>query len=460
MDNVYLHQIKSLIAEQTGLRILDDNMASFQRLIQNRMKVFKLASEADYYQLLLRFNRIELACEAEQLSLGLTTGETYFFRDHGQIELLSQHILPELIERNRAERRLRIWSAGCSSGEEPYSLAMLLDELDEDLSNWQVLILGTDINPEAIVKARQGHYSDWSFRQVSEHYRQHYFQLIKTNWALKSHIRQRVNFRQLNLVTEPFPNADICQMDLILCRNVFIYFEAGMVSQIANKITATLVEGGYLMTGHGELYTHQLGELRTRVFPNSIVYQKAKFPHRQPPLAIDPSQKPAQPLQSLSGKAKTVPPKTDVARPKAVNPPSERIAQSVTIQDAWIYANQGQLEQARLCCDKLIVQNSLDHHPYYLFALLAQEQGEFEEAKALLKKVLYLAPGFISAYLELGDIYTKENNPALARKMWSSVRNLLQQLPQDANIEMFGDSTAADILKFVEKRLNEQSGSC
>lgn len=230
-----------------------------------------------------------------------------------------------------------------------------------------------------------------------------------------------------------------------------------MVSQIADKITATLGDGGYLITGHGELYTHHLGELRTRVFPNSIVYQKAKFPHRQPPLTIESSQKPAQPLLPLSGKAKIISPKTDGGRPKAVNPLCEQIVQSVTIQDAWTHANQGQPEQARLCCDKLIAQNPLDHHPYYLFALLAQEQGEFEDAKVFLKKVLYLAPGFISAYLELGDIYAKENNSALAHKMWSSAYNLLQQLPQDANIEMFGDLTAVDILKFVENRLNEQS---
>lgn len=249
MDSVYLNQIKSLVSEQTGLRILDDNQASFQHLIQNRMREFKLASEADYHQLLLSFNRTELAGEHEQLSLGLTTGETYFFRDHGQIDLLGQHILPELIERNRTQRRLRIWSAGCSSGEEPYSLAMLLDELNEDLSNWQISILGTDINSEALVKARQGHYSDWSFRQVNEHYKQRYFQLIQTKWALKPHIRQRVQFRRFNLVTEPFPSAcgDICQMDLILCRNVFIYLEPCMVSQIADKMTASLVDGGYLM---------------------------------------------------------------------------------------------------------------------------------------------------------------------------------------------------------------------
>lgn len=457
MDNVHLHQIKSLITEQTGLRVPDDNVASFRRLIQNRMKAFKLASAADYYQLLLRFNRTELASEHEQLNRGLTTGETYFFRDHGQIDLLSQHILPELIKRNRAHRRLRIWCAGCSSGEEPYSLAILLDELNEDLSNWQILILGTDINPEALDKAREGYYNEWSFRQVSEQRRQRYFQLIQTKWALEPHILQRVHFRQLDLVTEPFPNAcgDICEMDLILCRNVFIYLESGMVSQIADKMTATLSEGGYLMTGHGELYAHHLGGLRPWVFPNSIVYQKAKFQHCQPPqpLTIESSQKTAQQLLPLSGKSNIIPRKTDVARPKAVNPLGEQIVQSVTIQDAWIYANQGQPEQARSCCDKLIAQNPLDRHSYYLSALLAQEQGEFEEAKALLKKVLYLAPDFISAYLELGDIYAKENTPALAQKMWSSAYKLLQQLPRDAYIEMFGNSTASDILQFVENRL-------
>lgn len=447
MDNVHLHRLKSLISEKTGLHIMDENEPSFRLLIQKRMAAFKLASVADYYQLLLRFNRAELAREHEQLYCGLTTGETFFFRDHGQIDLLSQHILPELIERNRSHRRLRIWCAGCASGEEPYSLAMLLDELNEDLSNWQILILGTDINPEALVQARQAHYSDWSFRQVSEQRRQRYFQFIQTKWALQPRIRERVRFRQLNLVSGSFPNVDndICQMDLILCRNVFIYLKSDTVSQIADKMTATLIEDGYLMTGHGELYAHHLGELRTRIFPNSIVYQK-RSKIQYCPVAQTMTANALQPPYKA-------PETNTTARLKAAQPLSKPIVQPVTIQEAWTYANQGQPEQAHSCCKQLIAQNPLDHHAYYLSALLAQEQGKLDEAKVLLKKVLYLAPDFISAYLELGDIYAKENNAPLAQKMWSSALKLLQQLPADAYIEMFGNSTASDILQFVENRL-------
>jgi chemotaxis protein methyltransferase CheR len=218
-----------------------------------------------------------------------------------------------------------------------------------------------------------------------------------------------------------------------------------MVSHIANKMTAVLVDGGYLMTGHGELYAHPLGRLRTRVFPHSIVYQKTTLlPHQPPaPRTIEPALLPA-----------AIPSKPQVIAP--VIPPSivKPLTPSVTMQAAWDYANQGQPEQARFYCEQLSTQNPLDPHPYYLSALLAQEQGKLEEVKALLKKVLYLAPDFITAYLELGDIYAKESNLALARKMWTSAYHLLQQLPQAMPVEMFGTSTAADILKFVEHRLN------
>lgn len=444
MDDVQLQQIKALITKQTGLRILDDKGEGFRRLIQHRLDVFKLASVTDYYQLLLRFNRIELAIEHQQLSLALTTGETYFFRDQGQMDLLSQHILPELLARNRNERRLRIWSAGCASGEEAYSLAMLLDELDEDLSGWEILILGTDINSEALLKARQGHYRDWSFRQVTEQRRDHYFQHIQATWVLNARIRERVHFRQFDLATECFPADDLNQMDLIVCRNVFIYLEPDRVTQIADKMTAALVEGGYLMTGHGELYAHHLGDLRTRIFPHSIVYQKA--PHPQAPSIALP-QKPAP----ASSKARMIPP---VAKTERVNACA---VVAVTMQAAWAYANQGQPEQARVSCTKLIAQNPLDHQPYYLLALLAQEQEDLDETKALLKKTLYLAPDFVSAYLELGDIYAKENSPTWAFKMWTCAFKLLQQLPEDTPVEMFGNSTVGEVLKFVENRLHQHS---
>jgi len=454
MDQTALHQIKSLLSEQTGLRILDENINTLACLAQDRMKAFKLSSLADYYQLLSHIDHPELAGEHEFFSRGLTTGETYFFRDQGQMKVLSQSILPELIERNRGQRSLRFWSAGCSTGEEAYSLAILLDELPTDLSDWRISILGTDINREALAKAQQATYSEWSFRQVDRQRQQRYFRLHWNRWELDPRIRRQVRFRPFNLVTEMFPEigGDIDRVDLILCRNVFIYLEPGKVKQIADKMTAALVEGGYLMTGHSELYAHHLGGLRTRVYPDSIVYQKKPHLTRLPHPSIHDQPEPV-PLKNNDDEH------TPPAKQAAFGYPNPTVpvtAQAtVTMQDAWTFANQGRPEQALSCCEILMAKSPLDHNPYYLTALLAQEQGNTEKAKTLLKKVIYLAPEFISAYLELGDIHVKENNPALARKMWSTARNLLQLLPQDKYIEMFGNSTASDILQFVNNRLAE-----
>jgi chemotaxis protein methyltransferase CheR len=453
MDNTILYQIKALICAQTGLRILNDE-AALQRLFYQRLKSLKLATEADYCQRLQGLNATGWEDESEYLSSVLTTGETFFFRDQSQYELLQLQILPELIKRNRATRRLKIWSAGCASGEEPYSLAMLLDEMDEDLAGWDILILGSDISPEALAKAKIGHYNEWSFRMVSEQRRQRFFQPLPSGWMLKAEIRQRVQFRQMNLVTESYPrdHNDLCQMDLILCRNVFIYLEAAMVTQIATNMTATLAEGGFLVTGHGELYAHQLGELSTRIFPHSIVYQKTSHP--QLPIPVQTFQPITKPAELMPPHTKTLVEKIVLIRPKFKALVTKSIDATVTIKVAWTHANQGQPEQALACCNQLITQTPLDHHPYYLSALLAQEQGDLEQAKSLLKKVMYLAPNFIAAYIELAEIYVKEKNMSLAKIMWSAAAKLLKQLPKDISVEMFGNSTVADMIKFVENKSN------
>jgi len=453
MDTVLLPQIKSWISKKTGLRIVDNNEASFLRLIQARIKHFKLESMADYYQLLHQFSPVQLASEHEHLSRELTTGETYFFRDQGQFALLRQHILPELIERNRSKRQLRIWSAGCSSGEEPYSLAILLDELNAGLSDWQIIIHATDINPEALIKARESLYREWSFRQMSEQRRQRYFQQSEGHWILKPAIRQHVNFQQLNLVSDYFPNTikGLSEIDLILCRNVFIYLESSMVSQITDKMTATLVEGGYLMTGHGELFAHHHIGLRTLVFPESIIYQKSTVTHHTPPkptkpVAVNKATKTITPLSNAKISAK----KNIPHKAKTNNSTRQQAIPAYTMQDAWNFANQGQSEKALSVCKEFNDKSPFQHQPYYLKALLAHELGNDEEAKLLLKKVIYLAPEYIAAYLELADIYSKENQNLLADKMRTTACELLQKLPPNANIETFGNSTAIEILQFVK----------
>ena len=137
------------------------------------------------------------------------SGETYFFRDHGQFDLLRLRLLPELIERRRGAKTLRLWSAGCASGEEAYSLAMLVDMLLPERDGWDILILGSDIDQTALAKARRGHYGQWSFRMVPPALQQRYFQRKGDEWALDERIRRMVTFRAGDLIGEPFPGSGI-----------------------------------------------------------------------------------------------------------------------------------------------------------------------------------------------------------------------------------------------------------
>jgi chemotaxis protein methyltransferase CheR len=168
-----------LLEAHTGLKLLSQYRSVLEKTIQSRMKALKLSTPHQYYQHLLQStnsentNFIHLNPEWQYLIQQITTRESYFLRDQGQLQLLQQKILPELIHHRRQESfihhtnpTLRIWSAGCSTGEEAYSLAILLHQLIPDLFNWNFLILGTDINAEVIEIAKKGVYSSWSFRAI------------------------------------------------------------------------------------------------------------------------------------------------------------------------------------------------------------------------------------------------------------------------------------------------------
>jgi chemotaxis protein methyltransferase CheR len=206
----------------------------------------------------------------------LTIGETYFFRNTPQFEALRQHILPELIQRRQATRHLRIWSAGCATGEEPYSIAMTLADLLPSNEFWQVSILATDINPQFLARARDGIYGSWSFRETSEDMRERFFTPEQNRWRLHPAIRQMVTFAQLNLAEPCFPailNGTYAQ-DLILCRNVTIYFDEATTHQLIERFHSTLLPGGWLLVGHAEPQASANQQLELHNFPQTVVYRK------------------------------------------------------------------------------------------------------------------------------------------------------------------------------------------
>ncbi len=280
-----------LITKHTGLVIRTQDQASLSEKILIRMKALKLALPENYYQLLESFTTASYQ-EWQNLIAILTNNESYFFRDRAQLNVLKKYVLPEIISRKEADKTIRICSAGCSTGEEPYSLAILLKEIIPDLKQWNVMILGLDISQTALKQARKAIYSPWSFRGVHEHIKKQYFQNIKNQYHLAHEIKQMVKFKTTNLVKDSWPqhNSELRDMDLIICRNVFIYFESLAIAKVLDKIYHTLQPSGYFLTGHTELYGHNLSQFQTKVFPESLVYQRQEDKSVNQPLVLPPTQ--------------------------------------------------------------------------------------------------------------------------------------------------------------------------
>jgi len=202
----------------------------------------------------------------------LTVGETYFLRDPAQISALRETILPDLIDRRAGERRLRLWSAGCSTGEEPYTLAILLREKDIT-SAWDVLLVGTDVNRESLRVAREGHYPAWSFRATPEEVRTRYFVPSDTGWRLNDSIRRMTRFAWMNLGADSLmpPSADL---DLIMCRNVTIYFDDAATQRLYRALVRALAPGGWLMLGPSDPVPADRGSLERVEVAGAVLWRR------------------------------------------------------------------------------------------------------------------------------------------------------------------------------------------
>jgi len=262
------------ISSCCGIQLSQEEAHKLSQIIQDRMTALVVNDPIWYFQLVESQSAAGVT-EWEQLLSRFMNGETFFFRDSGQFTLLKEQILPALILRRKAARTLRIWSAGCSTGEEAYSLAILVDQLLPDRQDWDISILGTDINVRSIQHAQQGMYGQWAFRKVDTELQQRYFTQMGNQWVLNESIRKMVMFRQCNLVADTFSSSTlgIDDFDLILCRNVFLYFHTDAIGHVMKKFAESLMSDGYFLTGHGELPPQTVGALLAKIYPDSVIYQ-------------------------------------------------------------------------------------------------------------------------------------------------------------------------------------------
>jgi chemotaxis protein methyltransferase CheR len=262
--------MRDIIRDYCGLYFDDGSRYLLEKRLARRVRNHHFSDFRDYY----RFIRYDRNSEEELCAIVdvLTVNETYFFREQNQLRAFGDEILEELREANRDRRTLRIWSAGCSTGEEPYTIAMLMQERGE-FSGWDVEIHGSDINQRVLQTARRGVYRRNSFRTTEPYYLNKYFTEEDGAFRIADQIRKYVNFSYLNLL-DPFKIKFMGKMDVIFCRNVLIYFDGASRKRVIEHFFDRLVEGGYLLLGHAESLINISTAFTLKHFKNDMVYQK------------------------------------------------------------------------------------------------------------------------------------------------------------------------------------------
>jgi len=406
-------------------------------------------------------------CQLDVLASHLTVGETYFFRDLPNFEILSRSIIPELLRtRQNQTRRLRIWSAGCCTGDEPYSIAISLAQAIPDLHDWTVTLLATDINSRFLSKAEAGLFGSWSFRNSPPGLKDRYFRPTSDGrFEILPEIRRMVHFSQLNLVDDNFPSAgiDLNEMDVIFCRNVLMYFTPQQAKKAIGNLYRAQMDGGWLIVSPSESPNVLFPPYRTVNFDGVFLYQKgsSSTARVQPPsTAVAPIEQPVVPISHIDRRP---PAKRPVRKPQRVNgaeEPNDPYLRAVALyregnyEDAAnmlggllcsrpndpaaldllarAFANQGKLSEALACCDRWIAADKLNPASHYLRSVVLQEQNAMDSAVQSLVKSLYLDPGYVMAHIALGNIaHANGHTREATRHMKNAKKSLERFKPSD-----------------------------
>jgi chemotaxis protein methyltransferase CheR len=458
-------RFSKLAEERFGLRFSQKRRPELERGVKQAFAASTCPDLDKYYHLLQ--DPESSAIHAERLINALTVSETHFFRDAGQFEALRQHVLPQIIKRRRPLRSLRLWSAGCASGEEPYSLAILLRELLPDVDEWAITILATDLNTEALARARKATYGNWAFREEqAKQLRSRYFRKQNGRYRLIPEVQRMVTFNRLNLAEPVYPNyaTNTMFMDLILCRNVTIYFAEETTRQIVARFYDALIDGGWLVVGHSE---HSLGTYRRfqiHNFPGAILYQRTGQPTELSKSWLTPPKQAPRIIASPAPVPTDIQP--DIQPPCILTSPSEgkvdpieqarellEFGHSEEARDMLLeladskphqastcallgqaYANLGCWKEAEHWCWEAIQVDKLALNAYYTLALVLQHQGQVTQAIDTMKKVVYIDRHYVPAHFGLADLYHVDGQLSRALKSLDNTSRLLEGRAEDALI--------------------------
>lgn len=468
-----LARLSRFVEAQTGLDFSRERWPDLARAVEAARAELGLADAESAAHTFLA--RSVSKHHLEVLAKHLTVGETYFFRDRKVFEALEKHVLPERIRARRGERRLRIWSAACCTGEEPYSLAILLNRLLPDLRDWRATILATDINTAFLHKAVAGVYGKWSFRNTLPDLQSRHFRpTADGRFEILPRYKELVTFACLNLVGGDYPSLanNTNAMDLILCRNVLIYFSAEQARGVALGLGRSLVEDGWLVTSPTEASHTLFAPLVPVELDGAICFRKtsatAVRAHLPPAL---PAELPAAatPPAPSSAAAPPAPPARIPAT--AVRGPTDRLdepgeAASLLLDEARRHfaqgdyvrasqllerhlaagkpergkgaetgalallarskASEGKLAEALECCERAVARDKLDPALHYLRGTILQELDRIDPAIHAFQRALYLDQDFVLAHFALGSLLRGKAIPREASRHFDSALRILR----------------------------------
>lgn len=405
----------------------------------------------------------------------VTVGETYFFREPAQFDAIRQVILPALLQSRRSGEPIRMWSAGCASGEEAYSLAILMEQ--EGLCD-RAKILATDISRIALQKARKAEYSSWSLRGAAAKTLSKYFRFHDGKYHLQAKYRSRVEFSFLNLASDTYPSVsqNTVGLDLILCRNTLIYFDHKTVTDVARRLFTCLADGGWLVTGPSDPPLWDHAPFRTVITPGGVLYQR--LVRETPPDAragrisrkITPDSPPPPvseyrhvPIPSLDRPVATLvhsDPLAAAKRAAAERDYKEVIELTASTKDVDGYtlrlralANLGDLEQARR-----IAAEALDRHPlslelHYLQSIILIALGHDDDAALSLRRLIYLDRSLAVAHFALGTVLKRTGHYGGARRAFANAYALCAQRRAEEEVRFADGDTAGRLAQSAQVQI-------
>lgn len=489
-----LDHVSKYVAERMGLHFPAERRRDLERGLK------RAAPELGFNDAESCARRLMLSpltkAQIQTLASHLTVGETYFFRDHTVFEILEGQILPEMIrKRSNTNRNLRIWSAGCATGEEAYSIAVLLRRMLPDIHDWNITILGTDINPSFLRKASQGVYGEWSFRGVPSWVKDGSFRKSgRGSYQLLPEIRNSVSFFYHNLAEDSYPSLtnNTNAMDIIFCRNVLMYFSRRRQKEVIRKFRNCLVEGGLLIVSPIEISAALCTDLAQLNIMGTTFYRKETAAPPSIPVKrfpVEPAERPALPVSfgiqdpspaaSITGSAKSEQPKeTTVRTPDtyhealllygegSYDDAEEKIKTLLTGREnagpalallSRIRANRGGLMEARNLCEKAIAADKMNSGHHYLYATILQELGLAQESSASLKRALYLDQNFVLAHFALGIFALRQGKTRESEKHFENARTALRNYGQDDILPESEGITAGRMEEVLMAALREEA---